>query len=269
MVEFCGKSVGLIPGRTTVGPLFLITVSPIFVIIMHHTLADLSGSLAMFWSNFRTEGMVFYIYSVWPSCRVSYVWKMVGIFMVLQLAILKLLPGKKYRGPITPSGCIPEYTVNGVQAFFLTISLFVIGAYLNLFNGGVLYDYLGNILSSMNVFGLVLCALLYLKGRFFPSSTDSGTSGNPVFDYYWGTELYPRILGWDVKQFTNCRCGMMFWGVFLVSCLYKQYELYGELSESLIVNVALQLIYITKFFYWESGYLSTIDIMHDRAGFML
>ncbi len=62
---------------------------------------------------------------------------------------------------------------------------------------------------------------------------------------------------------------MMFWGVFLVSCLFKQYELYGEISESLLVNVGIQLVYIAKFFWWESGYLSTMDIMHDRAGFYL
>lgn len=28
-----------------------------------------------------------------------------------------------------------------------------------------------------------------------------------------GTELYPRIFGWDVKVFTNCRFGMMFWAL--------------------------------------------------------
>ena len=37
----------------------------------------------------------------------------------------------------------------------------------------------------------------------------------------------------------------------------------------MIVNVILQLVYVTKFFWWEGGYYSTIDIMQDCAGFYL
>ena len=98
--------------------------------------------------------------------------------------------------------------------------------------------------------------------------SDHGLSGNPVFDYYWGTELYPRIFGWDVKVFTNCRCGMMFWALSIISYASKQHEIYGYISSSMLVSVSLQLIYITKFYWWETGYLRTIDIMHDRAGIL-
>jgi 7-dehydrocholesterol reductase len=35
------------------------------------------------------------------------------------------------------------------------------------------------------------------------------------------------------------------------------------------VSAALQMIYFTKFFWWESGYMRTIDIMLDRAGFYI
>ena len=40
---------------------------------------------------------------------------------------------------------------------------------------------------------------------------DHSVSGNFIFDYYWGTELHPRIAGWDVKLFINSRIGMMGW----------------------------------------------------------
>ena len=36
-----------------------------------------------------------------------------------------------------------------------------------------------------------------------------------------------------------------------------------------MVSVGLQLIYITKFFMWEMGYMRSLDIMHDRAGWMI
>jgi hypothetical protein len=39
----------------------------------------------------------------------------------------------------------------------------------------------------------------------------------------------------------------------------------GRVADSMLVNTALMLIYITKFFWWESGYWCTMDIAHDRG----
>jgi 7-dehydrocholesterol reductase len=61
---------------------------------------------------------------------------------------------------------------------------------------------------------------------------------------------------------------MMGWPLLLLSYAAKQQELYG-LSDSMVVAVALQLIYVGKFFLWETGYLRSLDIMHDRAGFYI
>ena len=127
----------------------------------------------------------------------------------------------------------------------------------------------GELLSAINLFGLLFCAFLTLKGYYFPSSTDCGSAGNFVKDYYWGTELHPRILGTDVKMFTNCRFGMMFWALGIISYAHAQYMREGAVSNSMMVAVGLQLIYITKFFWWEMGYMCTMDIQHDRAGIMI
>jgi len=37
----------------------------------------------------------------------------------------------------------------------------------------------------------------------------------------------------------------------------------------MIVSIAIQMIYLAKFFYWEDGYFNSIDIMHDRFGFYI
>ena len=36
----------------------------------------------------------------------------------------------------------------------------------------------------------------------------------------------------------------------------------------MVVSVGLQLIHISKFFICEMGYMRSLDIMHDRAGWM-
>jgi len=119
----------------------------------------------------------------------------------------------------------------------------------------------------MNLVAYVSVGLLYFKARFKPSLGDHGTSGHFITDFYYGTELYPRVCGVDVKMFVNCRFGMMGWGILIISFLAGQYQRFNHVSDGMCVSVALQLIYITKFYYWESGYMNTIDIVHDYAGY--
>jgi len=122
----------------------------------------------------------------------------------------------------------------------------------------------------MNVFALAFCTMLLIKGYLAPSSTDSGTTGSTIHDFYWGMELYPRIFGWDVKVFTNCRTGMMFWVVGILSYCYKNMELNGgQLQYGMACSVAIQMIYLSKFYYWEMGYMRSMDIQHDRAGYYI
>jgi 7-dehydrocholesterol reductase len=61
---------------------------------------------------------------------------------------------------------------------------------------------------------------------------------------------------------------MMSWGLFLISYCAKQSELDG-LANSMLVSVILQFLYLSKFYIWEKGYLRSLDIMHDRAGFYI
>jgi len=141
--------------------------------------------------------------------------------------------------------------------------------YFDIFIPGDIYHLMGHLLSSMNIFALLFCLFLTIKGYFAPSSTDAGSTGSWVVDYYWGTELYPRVFGWDVKLFTNCRFGMMFWALGIISYAHAQYQHIGYISNSILVSIALQLVYITKFFWWETGYLCSMDIQHDRAGYYI
>ncbi|KAG2270346.1 hypothetical protein Bca52824_064901 [Brassica carinata] len=79
-------------------------------------------------------------------------------------------------------------------------------------------------------------------------------------------ELYPRIgKNFDIKVFTNCRFGMMSWAVLAVTYCIKQYEINGRVSDSMLVNTILMLVYVTKFFGWEAGYWNSMDIAHDRG----
>jgi len=92
--------------------------------------------------------------------------------MAFELCLMRLVPGKPFYGPVTPGGNIPVYTANGVQCFAITVISYFLGAYFNLYHLGVIYDQIGFILSSMNIFSLLFCLMLYLKGRYAPSTSD-------------------------------------------------------------------------------------------------
>lgn len=252
-------------------PLFLMLLTPPAVFLFWYTNTTLEGSFQKLWELFSQNGILFTIYQVWSPVffGTSTAWTMIGLFAVVQLLLVRILPGKIEEGPITPKGNIPLYKANGLLSYAVTLVLFYLTAFhWHLFSPTIIYDHFGGILGALNIFSLIFCLFLYFKGRYFPSSSDSGVSGNIIFDYYWGTELYPKVLGWDLKRFTNCRFGMMSWSLILISFAAKQEQLYG-LSDSMVVAVALQLIYVTKFFAWEIGYLRSLDIMHDRAGYYI
>ncbi|MDR3624319.1 MAG: hypothetical protein P4L16_04170 [Chlamydiales bacterium] len=257
--------------RKIIGPLLLILICPPLVFVFWYTNTAFEGSFITFWNFITENGFIASASTIlgpvfWGSPTA---WAIISSFAITQLILMKLVPGKMWTGPITPSGNEPIYKSNGVACFLITLLLFYLGAYpLELFSPTIVYDHFGEILGALNVFSLLFCLFLYFKGRFFPSTTDSGITKTFIFDYYWGTELYPRVFGWDIKMFTNCRFGMMSWPLILLSFAAKQEQLYG-ISDSMIIAVCLQFIYITKFFIWEPGYLRSLDIMHDRAGFYI
>lgn len=257
--------------RRILGPLLLLTICPPLVMLVWYTNVSLDGSIEKLCTLFATEGIFSTIYSIWIPLffGTATAWKIIATFGMVELLLMRVLPGKKVSGPLTPKGNVPIYKANGVSAFLSTMLLFYLGSFqFKLFSPGIIYDNFGGLLGALNFFSLIFCLFLYFKGRYKPSSTDSGTTGDAVFDYFWGMELYPRIFGWDVKMFTNCRFGMMAWGLIIISFAAKQNELYG-ISDAMLVCVSLQLLYIAKFFWWEIGYLRSMDIMHDRAGFCI
>ena len=79
-------------------------------------------------------------------------------------------------------------------------------------------------------------------------------------------ELHPRVFGVNVKQLTNCRLGLIAWSFIPICGAVYQYNMLGYVSAGMFVNVALQNIYLFKFYYWETGYFNTMDMQHDRAG---
>jgi len=195
-------------------------------------------------------------------------WIFLALFCLLA-RLLDVLPAPEKCGPVTATGHVPRYLDNGILHCVLFSMVFggLSDLGLGLYDFGIIYDIFGPLISALNLFGLVFCLFLYVKGLNFPSTKDCGSSGSFMLDYYWGTELYPKILGIDVKRFVNCRFSMTFWMLAGLSFTYKSYKLHGALDYGLLLSAVSQYLYLVKFFAWEIGYMRSIDIIVDRAGF--
>ena len=79
----------------------------------------------------------------------------------------------------------PIYKANGVQCYLISIATFCILTAQGIIDPGVVYDMFGELVSSMNLFSMIFCLVLCIKGLTYPSTKDSGSSGNFVIDYYW------------------------------------------------------------------------------------
>lgn len=149
------------------------TLCPPFGIILWYILTQLNGSIVEFLYLIQSDGFLTTLQSIWPSPFDVYTWKLILSFMAFELCLMRLVPGKDFYGPVTPGGNTPVYKANGLQCFTISVIAFFAGSYFfDWYTLGVIYDQVGPIISAMNVFSLLFCLLLYLKGRFAPSSTD-------------------------------------------------------------------------------------------------
>ncbi|KAF8389437.1 hypothetical protein HHK36_026132 [Tetracentron sinense] len=246
----------------------LLTLCPPFVILLWYTMVHADGSVSQTWDYLMQHGLQGFI-NIWPK-PTAVAWKIIAYYAAFEAFLQLFLPGKRVEGPNSPAGNRPVYKANGVAAYAVTLITYFSLWWFGIFNPAIVYDHLGEIFSALIFGSFIFCIFLYIKGHLAPSSTDSGSSGNIIIDFYWGMELYPRIgKHFDIKVFTNCRFGMMSWAVLAVTYCIKQYEENGRVADSMLVNTTLMLVYVTKFFWWEAGYWNTMDIAHDRAGFYI
>jgi 7-dehydrocholesterol reductase len=251
--------------RTTLGPALLVLVTPPVAILLWSVCAHLDGSLSRL---LTAEGWEIVIARL-PAPSLGALAVVLG-FAAFQLALLRLLPGPTMLGPLTPRGVQPRYKLNGIPAWGVTHAAFFGASFgLGLFPAGVLYDIFGELLMTLVVCALAFCVFLYFKGRLRPSGPDHSLSGNVLFDWFWGVELHPTCFGVAMKQLVNCRLSMMGWSLLVCSFAAKQAELHGAVTSGMAVSAGLVVAYLFKFFWWEGGYFTSLDIMHDRFGYYI
>ena len=239
------------------------------------------------------------------------IWAQLFAFMIFQLLLMQILPGKKYYGPYPPEEYVevykqslqndskipklmypepPVYYDNGFLAFCITMVLVSFQLFNNILDGLWVYEHYGQLISTLNVFGLVFITFQYFKARLglwlqlYPEhqkKSDHRINGNNrdqkptlggknfLTEFYDGLETYPRIGSWNIKFYINCRVSLMMWSCLIQIYLDAHYKINKSFNASILTSAILQQIYLAKFYWWESGYAYSIDIILDQAGYYI
>uniref|UniRef100_A0A3Q4HH35 Delta(14)-sterol reductase TM7SF2 n=1 Tax=Neolamprologus brichardi TaxID=32507 RepID=A0A3Q4HH35_NEOBR len=183
-------------------------------------------------------------------------------------AVIYLMPLGKVRHATT--FCVVCFPPSGFHG------LCIGGVFLMLLLGlGAPLGYLFELLLPLAVCAIAVSFLfsiyLYIRSFWAPSHALAlgGNTGNPLYDFFIGRELNPRIGDFDLKYFCELRPGLIGWVVINLGMLMKEVELRGSPSLAMILVNSFQLLYVADALWNEEAVLTTMDIVHDGFGFML
>ena len=209
-------------------------------------------TLAAFGRSIRPTWTALGIYGVW-----------LGFQAFLQAAI----PGRRVLGRETPDGIRLEYKLNGLASFLITLGVFA-----GLVIAGVpvprlIFDNLGAVITVAIIIIFGMSIFLHIYGR--ATSPGGPPSDSIIHNFFMGYALNPRIGGFDLKLFFEARPSLIGWIVIILSYALVQRGEYGFTSLAMVLSCGFQFAYVLDYFIHEEAILSTMDIVHDRFGFML
>ena len=228
-------------------PVILIVYLPIFLI------------LKLMFTNSISD-------NVWMNITSIINFFVIALYGFLSIAFCK----EKFIGIKNIDNVQPEYANNGFDFWKTTVIFTSVLSYIFRSIPIVFTQNFVPFIITCHIIGLALVFYLYHRSKhnYFDKNIDDEKEISSIFRFFRGLEIHPKLFNIDVKQWTNCRFGMITWQITILLFMYYYFYEIG-FNSAILVNVLLQTIYIGKFFYWETGYFNTLDIILDRGGFYI
>lgn len=250
------------------GNLVMIPGLPIFVYFLYFCVRFDGGQLWPFGTAGAVELEAF-LASVRPT------WEALGVYvgwLALQAALQAWAPGRIVDGTELPGGGRLRYRMNGPASLAATFGLVGAGVGLGWLEPTWIHDHFGALLTVMMGVAGAFSVFLYFYGKAFGQAGPFAGSGSAVHDFWMGTGLNPRLPPggmFDLKFFCEARPGLLLWMLVDLSFAWAQHRTYGFVSLSMVLVCGFQLLYVIDYFSNEPAILTTMDIKHERFGYML
>ncbi|KAI8055831.1 ERG4/ERG24 ergosterol biosynthesis protein [Syncephalis plumigaleata] len=194
-----------------------------------------------------------------------------AIWLAWLVALFYILPGSWVDGTRLRDGNVLKYKINALKSLIVTliacvVTLVVVGREPFKY----LYTHMIHFVAAAFLISAVFSLFLYLKSfRNGALLALGGNTGNPIYDYFIGRELNPRLGNFDIKCCIELRPGLIGWLVINFCSAVEQYDRLGTLTDSMIMVQFFQAWYVFDSLMNESAVLTTMDIVTDGLGWML
>ncbi|KAJ5738796.1 ERG4/ERG24 ergosterol biosynthesis protein [Penicillium malachiteum] len=197
-------------------------------------------------------------------------WRIYWTYFIFEAVCYVLMPGFTcYGKPLAHLGGQQlKYHCSAYTSFYLTI---VVMAFLHgtgLFPIYTFLDEFGPLMSVAILSGYLNSLVTYVQA--FVRGTQHRITGYPIYDFFMGAELNPRLFGiLDFKMFYEVRIPWFI--LFGLSCAAatRQYERYGYVSGEVLFLVMAHYTYANACSKAEHLITTTWDMYQEKLGFML
>lgn len=219
-----------------------------------------AGAVSQFLRDIVPTGRAVLIYLIW---------------LAFQALLQAVLPGKKVLGRELESekekenekGKRLSYKMNGLLAFIITLAVFFGLLLSDILNPLIIFEEIGSLISVVIIFAYAFSIFLYFRGK--SRIDEKPPSESTINTFFMGYSLNPRFGGFDIKLFFEARPSLIGWVLLSFLYAFVQWETAGSLTPSMVLVCLFQFVYVLDYFIHEEAILSTMDVVHDRFGFML
>ncbi|KAI9807514.1 MAG: hypothetical protein M1825_005454 [Sarcosagium campestre] len=203
----------------------------------------------------------------YPSLKA---WTIYWAFFIFEGACYILLPGVTVMGKPLPheGGKQLPYYCSGPWSLYTTLSIAAVLHVTGLFPLYTLLDEFGPLMSVAIISGFLVSFVAYFSALY--RGAEHRMSGYPIYDFFMGAELNPRMFGiLDFKMFFEVRLP---WFILLLTTLAaaaRQYEQFGWVSGEVAFMVMAHFLYANACSKGEECIATTWDMYHEKWGFML
>lgn len=193
------------------------------------------------WGDFGKQFVDRVVESAYPTAKA---WAIYWVFFVVQGLFYLYMPGVYGKGKPLPheGGKQLDYYCSAVWSWYTTIMLAFVLHFTGIFKLYTLIDEFGPVMTVAILSGTGVSIVAYFSA--LARGAQHRMTGRPIYDFFMGAELNPRLFGWlDFKMFFEVRLPWFILFLISLGAAFKQYEEYGRVAPEVYFVLMAHFIY--------------------------
>ncbi|KZL77316.1 delta(24)-sterol reductase (ergosterol biosynthesis ERG4/ERG24 family protein) [Colletotrichum tofieldiae] len=218
------------------------------------------------WPDFVRHLIQLVYEGAYPTAKA---WGVYWVFFVGEALMYCYMPGVlNYGRPLRHEGGkrLPYYC-SAYTSFYATLAIASILHITRVFPLYTLIDEFGSLMTVAILSGFLNSFIVYFQA--IVGGRTHRLTGYPIYDFFMGAELNPRIGILDFKMFYEVRIPWFI--LFLITCSVaaRQYEMHGYVSGEVIFLAGAHYLYTNACAKAEQMIITSWDMYFEKLGFLL